>query len=574
MALLQDYINGTQELAEILEQWKSGEPVDPDSTEPYGVKNALSEMGMYEHAIEGECNNRNEALLTSVHNAEQIESVLPDFDANNRVDRRSDDLQLSNHSFCIDSTEAKIIGKSVSFNSTTGMFSVHVSDVVRYFMPAAPNDGLQMIRRNLLKGATIHGIDHVQEMFPKSFAEEYLSLLGSKCAGDVVTVTFSVEVGGRITLGAVELAHISKPIRVSLEECEAMLNEVSEENLPECEENCELISCYRCKCHHFARMHDILMQFRSRRLGTGEGFYRNDYVDLIPELCFSRWPSILRRRNAVEGQGQDDMKVLFKPYKSAYVGQANRLVEEAMVASAHALSLYCTARSVEIIRRGHLSETPREFGDTDLDLTVGSFELSRRELANRTEGVNGLVPWTNPVGDAVDYVNQFLIHLHIRLGTDTESLHYFIERFEGYVRVPNILDYVGMLASRAQVVRQFYDEIKHTCAFQYFRDIVKQQMGMARSRKKTFKVTFWSLISREDNYWEGRMRFDSYGWVLNNAAGKVSFRIENDALLLPPPQSIPVLGVPDEEHEVRARVVIEAVDVEGNSMVVRLCSVE
>lgn len=570
-SLLEEYNNVSNSISDSVENWKNSGPISPGSTETYTLGHAIGEMRKYEHSVRQFSVQHNELVLELVKNCLNIDSILPDCDKARRFDRRTADALLENQSFCIDSAETQIMDDSISYNATTREVSVNISDVVRYFMPAEPNHGFEMIRSNMLKASTSYGVAWKQDLFPSHLAKSYLSLCGSRSAGEVVRVSFTVDDEGRITPTLVELAYINRPVKVSLSECEDILSEGRKGNVPMCEKQCRMVSCYLCKCHHFLEMHNRLMRFRHRRLG--DRFHRDNHFDLKANVCLSRWSNITRS-TVGDTEARGNVRVLFANRCSGDVGNARRLVEEAMVGSSHALSLYCSEQGVEIIRKGHRAATMGMIGGDptpQMDIDVGGFDLSRRVLRNRTQGVFGFVPWTNPIRNSVDYVNQMLIHLHIRHGRNRVRITQGIRRFEQYVQVPSLLEYVGMLGYRTQIVQEFNRQISQTCAFRYFYDIVNDQKNRAPSKRKMFHISLWDTERVNANVWHGRLRFESYGWDLRNDWRKMEFQFEDDSKLR---ECVGNGNTGNGGRDVTAKILIEAVEVEGHFMTVKLCSVK
>lgn len=238
-----------------------------------------------------------------------------------------------------------------------------------------------------------------------------------------------------------------------------------------------------------------------------------------------------------------------------------------MIASCHALSLWCNQRGVSLVQKGN-----RVVNTNDIEYNGGRMRYSFSNMRNTMHGLDGFVPWTNPIRNAVDYINHCLLHIYIRNNYNLATANIEIGVLRNYLGVEDIGQYCGMMAYRGQVVKNMNTAITDTCLYQYLAGIARREQHFAPSRRKQFRVSLRNVrrgapIDAGNGIltpaWVGTVHMEKYGWELK------SFHLTNDGELvqeLNENMGAPLLFL-------MAKVSIENVEVEQHFITFRIRSI-
>lgn len=560
---MQNYNHMSETMSETLQNWISNADAEneQDISQRYCLRKAIEDKIRYNHTMAAYCRNENEQLLQKLKSPSFIQNHIQNESEHERVNLNMESQSLDYQNFCIDSDGAQIFDDAINYNSVQNVFTVHISDVVSYLRPNSMHPASEMIRRNLLKSCTSYGVEGRQDLFPSSLATSFLSLLSKNNNRKVISVSFRIENNqgrsGVVLPLSVRLSTIRKPLRYTFRLCEELL--FSKSYAP-CITRCGSIGCRACTCEHFQQMHIELMRFRRMRFPSHEDFYRNDLYDKHKvTVSLSKYAGV--------GSIPNEERVVIAYSKKHYTGNSNRLVEEAMVASSHALSKLSLQREYGLIQKGD-----RPTDNQSEVYNGGRYNYSPHQLMSRTHRLEGFVPWTNPIRNAIDYVNHSLLHLHLTCGDTQADLTNQLESLCQYLAVPSIVEYCSMLGYRSEVLRDLNRSIEQTCIYQYLANIVRNEEHFAKSRRRQFVITIRDLnrgrlldagngtLAPE---WTGTVHMNKFGCEIR------SFALTNYQDIM----NYSSINVGLQAEIFTAKVSIDAVDVERHFVIFRIRAV-
>ena len=175
-------------------------------------------------------------------------------------------------SFCVDAPETLKTEDAISYDTFTGVISVHIVDMTRFLDHTISADSRRMMTEAFLRSSPAYIPGNVQPMFPWGIVCALPSFQGTLWDHTAVTMDFYIDDDGvpQPVNGGVFLSKIDRPIRTTYDNVARMLHTVEHgEPEPQCESECG--TCDACVIYMFSQLRIELTRFRNRRLEDSRG---------------------------------------------------------------------------------------------------------------------------------------------------------------------------------------------------------------------------------------------------------------------------------------------------------------
>lgn len=407
--------------------------------DPNEIRDGLAEIFKLKKAYDDTIEKDIEPQFTSLEGAGKryVESGrLPeDIVAERRKDVRNIEDCLSNKIYALTdncSKDSRILG--ISYDDTSGMFTSYISDVLRYVSPDHPLG--EKLGPLLGRGMTSNGLEGTVPMFPNSFHTDLVPFGARRNDGSVIAVTYKFHPcseGGNSTetlikVESVCFKRIRQPHLLSNEDISALLSmgnsgKVEKRGISRSSKlgrgNNKFDVVER---NHILQICNSFQKFKSKR----ESSVGQQQLDRYGE---STLLSACLRVTTTEGNidEKQDLHVSDLKIGTAENSLACRLFKEIRVVTNHAIALFCEKNGLPILFRG-----PRLCIDgDDRDRSKRTFrKWYTSPIRNAEAGINTYAPSTNALNFGMDYINQYLLHEHVKLilppciGQREGSIHY------------------------------------------------------------------------------------------------------------------------------------------------------
>jgi len=129
---------------------------------------------------------------------------------------------LRDLAFAIDGEDTKCSDDAISYNESTGMVMVHITDVARVFGNEHVHPAVQ---EAFDRGTSIFGAVHEEPMFPEEVSEQFISLAGDRHDGSTITTMFKIDDNGDLEEDSFEvsLTRLDLVVRLTYEEADELI---------------------------------------------------------------------------------------------------------------------------------------------------------------------------------------------------------------------------------------------------------------------------------------------------------------------------------------------------------------